>query len=151
MSVGAIREPPSLLTVNGAGWIPAFGLEPKFAEQISIGVLPLWRRLHARSCHPNGLGELLPQTPSGSNLSHQVSLPTGAGGIRTPGAFRHNGFQDRRLKPLGHCSLHIITQFFRMSIRTLFTIFLCFQSATVFMLASFHDASYLNYRLNVTV
>ena len=28
----------------------------------------------------------------------------GAGGIRTPGAFRHNGFQDRRLKPLGHCS-----------------------------------------------
>ena len=28
----------------------------------------------------------------------------GAGGIRTPGAFRPNGFQDRRLKPLGHCS-----------------------------------------------
>ena len=29
----------------------------------------------------------------------------GAGGIRTPGTFRYNGFQDRRLKPLGHCSL----------------------------------------------
>ena len=28
----------------------------------------------------------------------------GAGGIRTPGAFRHSGFQDRRLKPLGHRS-----------------------------------------------
>ncbi len=34
---------------------------------------------------------------------HRLSL-NGAGGIRTPGAFRHNGFQDRRLKPLGHCS-----------------------------------------------
>ena len=29
---------------------------------------------------------------------------TGAGGIRTPGTFRHNGFQDRLLKPLGHRS-----------------------------------------------
>ena len=28
----------------------------------------------------------------------------GAGGIRTPDTFRYNGFQDRRLKPLGHCS-----------------------------------------------
>ena len=28
----------------------------------------------------------------------------GAGGIRTPGTFRYNGFQDRRLQPLGHCS-----------------------------------------------
>ncbi len=28
----------------------------------------------------------------------------GAGGIRTPGTLRYNGFQDRRLQPLGHCS-----------------------------------------------
>ena len=35
---------------------------------------------------------------------------TGAGGIRTPGAFRHNGFQDRRLKPLGHCSTHLLSR-----------------------------------------
>ena len=28
----------------------------------------------------------------------------GGGGIRTPGAFRHSGFQDRHLKPLGHSS-----------------------------------------------
>ena len=28
----------------------------------------------------------------------------GAGGIRTPGALRHNGFQDRLLQPLGHRS-----------------------------------------------
>ena len=34
---------------------------------------------------------------------HLMTL-NGAGGIRTPGAFRHNGFQDRRLQPLGHCS-----------------------------------------------
>src|SRR5450759_1690576 len=30
----------------------------------------------------------------------------GGGGIRTPGTFRFNGFQDRRLKPLGHSSAH---------------------------------------------
>ena len=29
----------------------------------------------------------------------------GAGGIRTPGTSQHNGFQDRRLKPLGHRSI----------------------------------------------
>ena len=28
----------------------------------------------------------------------------GEGGIRTPGPLRVNGFQDRRLKPLGHLS-----------------------------------------------
>ena len=28
----------------------------------------------------------------------------GEGGIRTPGPSRVNGFQDRRLKPLGHLS-----------------------------------------------
>jgi hypothetical protein len=28
----------------------------------------------------------------------------GERGIRTPGEFPHNGFQDRRLKPLGHLS-----------------------------------------------
>ena len=29
----------------------------------------------------------------------------GGGGIRTPGGSPHNGFQDRRLKPLGHPSM----------------------------------------------
>ena len=29
---------------------------------------------------------------------------SGAGGIRTPGTLRHNGFQDRLLQPLGHRS-----------------------------------------------
>ena len=33
-----------------------------------------------------------------------IEKENGAGGIRTPGTFRYNGFQDRRLKPLGHCS-----------------------------------------------
>lgn len=32
------------------------------------------------------------------------NTPRGAGGIRTPGALRHSGFQDRRLQPLGHHS-----------------------------------------------
>ena len=31
---------------------------------------------------------------------------SGERGIRTPGAFRHNGFQDRHLRPLGHLSAH---------------------------------------------
>ena len=33
-----------------------------------------------------------------------IRASTGAGGIRTPGARRHNGFQDRRFQPLSHCS-----------------------------------------------
>jgi len=41
------------------------------ASQISIEALPLWRplRLRSGSCHPDDMGELLPQTPSGSNPS----------------------------------------------------------------------------------
>jgi len=46
------------------GRIPAFGLEPKFAKQISIGALPLWRplRLRSGSCHPNNLEKSFFQT-----------------------------------------------------------------------------------------
>ena len=43
---------------------------------------------------------------------HSATLPSllsefssGGRGIRTPGEFPHNGFQDRRLKPLGHPSV----------------------------------------------
>ena len=32
----------------------------------------------------------------------------GEGGIRTPGEFPHNGFQDHLLQPLGHLSLLIM-------------------------------------------
>ena len=41
---------------------------------------------------------------------HSATLPSlqekrsGGTGIRTPGEFPHDGFQDRRLKPLGHSS-----------------------------------------------
>ena len=49
-----------------------------------------------------------------SHPSHQGSLPTGAGGIRTPGTFRYNGFQDRRLKPLGHCSMSLLTTLYNL-------------------------------------
>ena len=52
----------------------------------------------------------------------------GAGGIRTPGTFRYNGFQDRRLKPLGHCSIYLllkelqkIDKFYNSTITTLTT------------------------------
>jgi hypothetical protein len=31
----------------------------------------------------------------------------GERGIRTPGAVRHNGFQDRRIKPLCHLSSYV--------------------------------------------
>jgi hypothetical protein len=37
-----------------AGGIPAFGLEPKFAPQISIGALPLWRSFHSLSPRRRG-------------------------------------------------------------------------------------------------
>jgi hypothetical protein len=39
----------------------AFGLEPKFASQISIGALPLWRfaSLH---CHPDDVGKFFSHT-----------------------------------------------------------------------------------------
>ena len=33
-----------------------------------------------------------------------VGINGGGGGIRTPGELPHNGFQDRRLRPLGHSS-----------------------------------------------
>gem|GEM_PF-6525134 len=39
------------------------------------------------------------------NLFRAQSQTFGAGGIRTPGTLRHNGFQDRILKPLGHRSI----------------------------------------------
>ena len=39
-----------------------------------------------------------------SKLKTLRVLSNGAGGIRTPGTLRHNGFQDRLLKPLGHRS-----------------------------------------------
>ena len=50
-----------------------------------------------------------PNCFSGRDLGNEKtamspSVINGAGGIRTPGAFRHNGFQDRRLQPLGQCS-----------------------------------------------
>ncbi len=37
-------------------------------------------------------------------LSHPSNKFLGAGGIRTHGTLRYNGFQDRLLKPLGHRS-----------------------------------------------
>jgi hypothetical protein len=50
-------------------------------------------------------GKTLPTSALGmERVSQSSDVINGAGGIRTPGAFRHNGFQDRRLKPLGHCS-----------------------------------------------
>ena len=117
---------------TGAGGIPAFGLKPKFAlANFHKGSAPL-ASLASSLLSPRRPGE----TPSGSNplpllISRKVSSrpqiriftcstvqmlkcsvgqrPTGAGGIRTPGTFRYNGFQDRRLKPLGHCSKSLLT------------------------------------------
>lgn len=48
-----------------------------------------------------------PRCPLGADVlipTYQWDLSNGGGGIRTPGAFPHSGFQDRRLKPLGHSS-----------------------------------------------
>jgi len=59
---------------NGAGGIPAYGLEPKSAYGRQVTPAADFHRGSAplaslRSCHPDGLGELLPQTLSGSNPS----------------------------------------------------------------------------------
>lgn len=62
---------------------------------------------------PSDLVQSLVQTQSvtesddhtgGRIVSHAAELPGGGGGIRTPGRFHVNGFQDRRLRPLGHSS-----------------------------------------------
>ena len=44
--------------------------------------------------------------PRANNLSFKRNYASsgGGGGIRTPGELPHNGFQDRRLQPLGHSS-----------------------------------------------
>ena len=52
------------LLISGANEIPGFALELKIARQFSIEALPLWP---AFGGHPDDLGELLPQTPSGSS------------------------------------------------------------------------------------
>ena len=36
----------------------------------------------------------------------ELLTQNGSAGIRTPDAFRHNGFQDRHLQPLGHASIN---------------------------------------------
>jgi hypothetical protein len=48
---------------------------------------------------------LVQSRPTEKSTSAQRREKTGGGGgIRTPGTFRFNGFQDRRLRPLGHSS-----------------------------------------------
>ena len=81
----------------GGGGIPAFGLEPKFAPQISIGALPLWS---AFGGHPDDLGELLPQTPSDSNPRGNKKKEEAAVGFEPT----NNGFANRRLGPLGYAA-----------------------------------------------
>ena len=51
--------------MNTPGRTPAFGIEPKFALQISIGALPLWRSL--RSLSPQRRGENPFPTPFGGS------------------------------------------------------------------------------------
>ena len=62
-----------------------------------------------------------------------MSKSGGERGIRTPGRLPYNGFQDRRLKPLGHLSLIIakdrtinyqFSQFQRISVKRLIAVFL---------------------------
>ena len=50
--------------------------------------------------------QLLSREPDSAALAplHAVTFHRGEGGIRTPGELPHNGFQDRRLRPLGHSS-----------------------------------------------
>jgi len=45
---------------NGGEGVPAFGLEPKFASQISIGLCPSGVRF--AHCHPDDLGKFFSQT-----------------------------------------------------------------------------------------
>ena len=52
-----------------------------------------------------GWGQLLSREPDSASLAPHLWF--GEGGIRTPGPFQINGFQDRLLKPLGHLSICI--------------------------------------------
>jgi hypothetical protein len=52
-----------------------------------------------RSCHPDDLGELLPQTPSGSNPRGNKKQQAAVGFEPTD-----NGFANRRLCPLGYAA-----------------------------------------------
>ena len=61
------------------------------------------------NCLPDGELGTEKNTMSSSDI-------TGAGGIRTPGTFRYNGFQDRRLKPLGHCSTYFKNRVLMLSL-----------------------------------
>jgi hypothetical protein len=83
---------------NGAGGIPAFGLEPKSAEQISIGALPLWCRFAPVT--PMTWGSFSPKPSRVRIPQHQVSLPNGAVGIRTPVTQRVKRFS--RPSPQNH-------------------------------------------------
>ena len=69
---------------NGGGGIPGFALEPKFAPQISIGALPLWRSL--RSLSPRRRGKILFPHPFRVRIPSPGKQQTkiGGGGIRTP-------------------------------------------------------------------
>jgi hypothetical protein len=78
-----------ILASTGAGGIPAFGLEPNMSSR-ELNSRPYLRKLSCSTTH-------LLKCSVGQR-------PIGAGGIRTPGARRHNGFQDRRFQPLSHCS-----------------------------------------------
>ncbi len=65
--------------MNTPGRIPAFGLEPKFAGQISIGAPPLWR--HSLS--------LVPVTPT----AWENTFPTPFEVRILPAATRPAGFE----------------------------------------------------------
>ena len=63
---------------------------------------------------PEGPPALL-RRPHGDPQSPDGARAGGGGGIRTPGTFRYNGFQDRRLKPLGHSSARRVILAARLS------------------------------------
>ena len=84
---------------NGAGGIRTPGT---LSGHNSLAGSPIRPLSHRSKDHCSGV--LRSKTPK-SKI--QGIFDNGAGGIRTPGTFRHNGFQDRLLQPLGHRSLWV--------------------------------------------
>ncbi len=93
------RRPGGASPPNPLGFEFLLITEPEGPPTLLLRRVKFFSLASLCSCHPDGLVELHPQTPPGSNYSFN-----GAGGIRTPGTFRYNGFQDRRDQPLCHCS-----------------------------------------------
>ncbi len=75
------------------------------------------RHLHIRAqwdSHPAGFSPP-PRPEIVTGRYGPATFYGGEGGIRTPGRLPVNGFQDRRLQPLGHLSVLYLARYFNFN------------------------------------